>query len=381
MERLRILLVDDDVVMLQRISKSLTARLGHQAEFVQEADFERALSRLAEERFDVAILDVRKGDPNDPTPVGAEAGKACFEAIKQRRFIPVVFHTGLPSAVQELASPVVAIVWKGEAPNVLATQIEQLISSKLPAMVRGLTAHIEQVQRDYMWNFGAQAWNDHGLNHPKDFAHLLARRLALSFDAAPVDSLLDGLGHVAQRPDAGLNPVRMYVMPPLNQQVHLSGDIYEADGKFWVLLTPTCDLVTGGGRTCKAENPVLAACTLLSETSEFQLWKDDRSNKKLAGDLTVLLKNRRSSQPDRYFFLPAAFKLPDLVVDLGALQKMPYTDLLDSTKMQHLASLDTPFAAALLTKFLRYFGRFGTEDVDVNQVLGRLGEQSGGPSK
>jgi len=40
--------------------------------------------------------------------------------------------------------------------------------------------------------------------------------------------------------------------------------------------------------------------------------------------------------------------------------------------LERLASLDSPFAEALLARFTRYFGRLGTPDLDAAILLQRL---------
>ena len=40
--------------------------------------------------------------------------------------------------------------------------------------------------------------------------------------------------------------------------------------------------------------------------------------------------------------------------------------------LERLASLDSPFAEALLARFTRYFGRLGTPDLDVAVLLQSL---------
>ena len=42
------------------------------------------------------------------------------------------------------------------------------------------------------------------------------------------------------------------------------------------------------------------------------------------------------------------------------------------SELERLASLDSPFAEALLARFTRYFGRLGTPDLDVAVLLQRL---------
>ena len=379
MHSLRLLVVEDDPEMLVRVARSLRDRLGERAEIVEEQDFDRALPRLAQERFDMVILDVRKGDPSLPLGgEGPEAGRLCYDAIRARRFLPVIFHTGLPRAVLHLQSPVVSVVEKGGAPAVLADAVERVVMGGLPAVVRALLAHVEQVHRDYMWEFGAVAWKDYGSGRPEEFVHLLARRLALSFDGAGIADLLREIrgAAVEDEPSDGLNPVRLYILPPLNPTSHRTGDLYKGTDDlagFWVLLTPTCDLDRSDGRACKVDEPVLARCVPLTEENEYQAWRVSDS-KTTTKALSHLLENNRDKQPERYFFLPGAFDvLPDLVVDLAAVRTVSIARL---TEIRHIASLDSPFAASMLTRFLRYFGRFGTADLDVNYVFERLRGQA-----
>jgi hypothetical protein len=40
--------------------------------------------------------------------------------------------------------------------------------------------------------------------------------------------------------------------------------------------------------------------------------------------------------------------------------------------LNRLASLDSPFAEALLARFVRYFGRLGTPDLNTEVILSRL---------
>jgi hypothetical protein len=83
----------------------------------------------------------------------------------------------------------------------------------------------------------------------------------------------------------------------------------------------------------------------------------------------LLRNNRRDSQSERFFLLPGALSLPDLVVDLQHLVALQRDHM---GGLERLASLDSPFAEALLARFARYFGRLGTPGLDVAVLLQRL---------
>lgn len=383
MDSIRVLVVEDDRAVFDRMARSLSNHLGESVQIDGELDFDNALSRLEREHYDLVVLDVRRGDPDRP-PVddGPEAGRVCFEAIRQRRFIPIIFHTGLPGAVTDLTSALVRVVPKDSPPRKLPETVKEVLDSGLPRIARGVLRHVEKVQRDYMWDFVAQHWDRLSGEDVRDLAHLIARRLALSFDAAAVLDLLASLpgpgsaGTITAKEGASesdrLHPVRMYVMPPLLPDAHNMGDLYKGEGELegiWVLLTPSCDLASEGGRKPKVTEAVLARCFPLVEQSEYKEWKEAGSNKTKERLEALLSNNRRDAQAARYFFLPGVFDLPHLVVDLATLRGVPLARL---GAMEHMASLDAPFAAALLTSFQRYFGRFGTADLDVETVISRL---------
>lgn len=48
------------------------------------------------------------------------------------------------------------------------------------------------------------------------------------------------------------------------------------------------------------------------------------------------------------------------------------------TTLERLASLDSPFAEALLARFARYFGRLGTPDLDLEVILNKLRSAAAG---
>jgi hypothetical protein len=122
----------------------------------------------------------------------------------------------------------------------------------------------------------------------------------------------------------------------------------------------------------KADLVLLARCLPLTEQVEYQQWRDSLPepsgtiNRRLQD---LLRNNRRDSQSERFFFLPGALSLPDLVVDLQHLVALQRDHM---GGLERLASLDSPFAEALLARFARYFGRLGTPNLDVAVLLQRL---------
>ncbi len=374
----RLLFVDDDDDLCRQIKEFLEGESitedGYAVPFQVETltSFSEALDVLQAHLFDLLILDVRLGSYGGERE--DEAGVTTLQAVRERRFIPVVFYTGLPNAVRDLETPLIRVVEKTEMPRLLEA-VKSIFATRLPVVNRAMIRHLETVQRDYMWDFVATHWDKFG-NTPDriGLAYLLARRLAMSLSGPGMQQLLQDLGnYIAPATDRDkVPPMRYYVMPPV-ETTPLTGDLFygqiEEKSGYWVLLTPSCDLVTG---RVKAEWTLLAHCELLTEQVEYKRWHDslpNPSNTLNTSLLALLQNNRKEGQSERFYFLPSAIDLPDLVVDFQQVVSLLQKEL---AELSRLASLDSPFAESLLTRFTRYFGRLGTPDLDADMILSKL---------
>jgi CheY-like chemotaxis protein len=373
----QLLFVDDDAETCRQVGEYLDGEVIAAPEgrlrVTTLTDFAAALNELERRRFDLLILDVRLGPYEEMQE--EEAGVMALQAIQQRCFVPVVFYTGLPHLVRDLETPLIRVVEKTEGLSYLLETVRNIFTTRLPAVNRALIRLLETVQRDYMWDFVATHWERFGDTPDRTaLAYLLARRLAVSLAGPGIRQLVldlgDPTGTAAVK--GRVHPMQYYVMPPV-ESAPLTGDLYhgqiEGQAGHWVLLTPSCDLVMGRG---KAEWVLLARCAPLTEQVEYQKWQSSlpQPSRTSEKNLRALLQdNRQDGQPDRFYFLPGALALPDLIVDFQQLVTLPRGQM-DSLK--RVASLDSPFAEALLARFGRYFGRLGTPDLDVEVLVARL---------
>jgi hypothetical protein len=139
-------------------------------------------------------------------------------------------------------------------------------------------------------------------------------------------------------------------------------------------------MVSTGGRTPKTDWVLCAKATLVSEAPEVVEWLASRTSTK-EKEVRKLLSNNRGTRfgsPDRYYFLPGAWDIPDLLLDF---QSLEYVGLDSVRTLTCAATLASPFAEALAARFQRYVGRLGTPDVNVEVIVERLGggAQSGPP--
>jgi CheY-like chemotaxis protein len=375
----RILAVDDDAEVLGPLKEYLEAEsvdeFGSKPAVETTTSFSDGLEMLEATRYDLLVLDVRIGEAEEGDP---QAGVRTLERVRKRRFLPVIFNTAIPNAVEGLTSPLVRVVEKTQGLDALLAQVRELIATRLPEVNRVLLEHVEAIQRDYMWDFVGPNWEKFGATTDRSgLAQLLARRLALSLSGTGIEKLASRLGGAhAAASDGRVEPMRYYVLPPV-ELTPLVGDLYEGTiagvSGHWILLTPSCDMTA----PIRAEFVLLARCLPLDEQQEYERWTEKLPlpSRSVTGDMTNLLRNNRAkAQPDRYFFLPAAVTLPDLVVDFQQIESIAGGDLAD---LKPLASLDSPFAEALVARFVRYFGRVGTPDLNIDAVMARLRRDAG----
>ena len=422
MNRWRILVVDDVEVVAEQTAEVLrsapVSSAGEMADIELTTSFERALAMLAEREFDLLVLDVRNEsaveaigaiDESGDEATDADVGLDVYADVRARRFVPIIFYTAVPGLVTDLANPpFVAIVSKRDELEELRNRVREVFDSTLPAIHQALLAHVEQITKEFMAEFVEKRWPE--LRSPPrkgDLAHLLLRRLALS--------LLDGgetlAGRLADEPGLELrpdvvHPMRYYVVPPVGSWTTgdlLRGPILEtsvadpaagdevpepepepaaaatpAAGGWYVMLTPSCDLVP---ERVSAEFVVLAQGVPLAETPEFKTWRETapaagadptEGSKRAVKRLEQLMRNRRHGRAnDRDVYLPGAWNVPDLVVDLQRIVHLPHADLERYTRV---ATLDSPYSEALVEKFGRYLGRVGTPDLDISIPLARLAD-------
>lgn len=330
--------------------------------------FSDAVDLLKNERFDLVILDLK--DAADPEG-GALAGEMVFDTLRACRFTPVIFHTGFPNKVKDLASPYVKVVTRSEW-ETLRASIREIFDTKLPSLIR----HIDEEQRKFMWESAGQIWvDDLDKSHPTDLVYLLARRLANALSGDVVRSFLDADGVGGAPNSEKIHAVELYVFPPMSKHL-LFGDVFqkETNGvvEYFAVLTPSCDLAQE-----KADFVLLSKCKKLADTLPGQNAKASLvANADVSATTTDKLKKIMSDNwtpVDRHKYLPGTSFLPDLVIDFQdvfTVEKVAF--LSDEEGYKRITSLDSPFAESLQAKMVRYLGRIGTPDIDADLTLERF---------
>ena len=124
---LRVLLIDDEESLAESVqdlfdstSDSLLGPEFNGIEFEVCAEFERALDKLTNSRFDLVVLDIIEDASRTATSVLdlERMGLQVFQNIRERQFVPVIFYAGDPSPAHGLGdAPFVQYVSKGDDPD------------------------------------------------------------------------------------------------------------------------------------------------------------------------------------------------------------------------------------------------------------------------
>lgn len=371
-----ILLVEDEETIREQIVDYLAGMsIDSRGLNISEiGNLSQALNLILERKADLIILDVYRGRA---LRGGEQIGIEILESIKNSGFVPVVLYTALPEGLEEHQSTFVRLVGK-EAGGLarLKEEILDLFRLRVPQVHRAIVNHMDQTMCAYMWGFVQEHWKEfEPLIDKPEFLRLVVQRLALTLAREGISQMTKevyGPVDVAQTASVDtVHPAEYYVKPPIGPDPAL-GDIRlkqtDGDSRYLVVLWPTCDMVSTGGRTPKTDAVLCAQATLAKDAEEIADWLNSPSNTK-GKRAEQLVKNARDKSPDRYHFLPGVWDIPDLVVDFQALEHIALAQVRCYTC---IGTLSSPFAEALAVRFQRYIGRIGTPDLDVSAVLDKI---------
>lgn len=382
-----IVVVEDTLEVQQQVKDFLERRTyaGKKLRVEPFSDFADARSRISARKIDLIVLDIIEGAPTG-SKAAQTPGLGILKEVQNSVFVPVIIYTAAPERVKEIVAPFVAVIGKAD-PKALASigeKVDEFFKLKIPQTARAVNAHLERTLRDYMWGFVQENWDTSfkGLVDKPEFVRILLQRLAHAVTRKEIAMVEADIFGKPPKPKAtdpapadAIHPVEMYVMPPMDEDVSLGNIRMRGAGKaaeFWVVLWPSCDTVTSGGRKAKTEAALCVLGSLVKDSPEFKEWSRDKAKAK---NLRNLMKNTRDPAPgitkERFHFLPGVVDMPDLVLDFQALKHIPLTELYAMTQIATLAS---PFSESLAARFSTYLLRLGTPPLDIDEVIARLKE-------
>ena len=341
--------------------------------FQEVGEWADAFGLVREKKADLVILDIYRGQA---TAGGERIGERVLEEIRKFGFVSVIIHTNLPEGLEELQNEFVRLVPKEQGLAVLQQAVEAIFETLVPQMHRAVINHMDRALCQYMWSFVAAQWPElkQIANRP-EFLRVLLQRLAISFIREGVDFAVAevfGAEAFARLDPNKVHPAEFYVKPPMGSDPVL-GDIRlrvgESGNQYLVILWPTCDMVSTGGRKPKTDRVLCAHANLLNQSDEAKLFAENQSITSRGKLVALMTNNRKIGSADRFHFLPGLLDIPDLVVDFQALE--PFS-LETVSKLPSLGILASPYAEQLSSRFDHYRGRVGTPDLDCDLVIDRM---------
>ena len=378
MKDLKILYIEDDKGNREDLVDLLSGLVINECKITIEGEelFENATQRIYNEGFHLVILDLYKGRAGDG---GEMLGLTTLEDVKSHIFVPIIFYSGNTSAVRELKSQVIGVATKGgvEGIDELKNEIGRLTSHSLPFINENIHAFINGKIKEYFWDIIQENNttfkpddNDHSLGY------LLLRNICNSLSR---DNIYKILGDDSIAEDK-VHPMEFYIYPRDVESEYETGDFLKNNesNELYVILTPSCDFENRAGKGRKVNYVLLAHTTLLTDMPDFSKYLEYK-NKVNKSEADIKQENRykgnlkqliQSSGNDRYFFLPSTPFIDNRVIDFQNKIMVVYDDL--KTKYTRLAKLDSPYAQAMSTRFIRYYNRIGFPDLDAAYVWARI---------
>src|SRR5690606_11470573 len=132
------------------------------------------------------------------------------------------------------------------------------------------------------------------------------------------------------------HPVEFYIYPPIDGEYE-TGDIVSSNesGKFYAILTPSCDLVLRTNGKRKADSILLISLIPLAGIEDCKQYaeiykkenKNEEDNKKLEKLKKELKLWLRNNKGERYFFLPETPFLQASLIDFQQKRLVDYDQL------------------------------------------------------
>jgi CTP synthase len=169
--------------------------------------------------------------------------------------------------------------------------------------------------------------------------------------------------------------LEQFICPPLERSL-LTGDVVREIARddntaqtFRVIVTPSCDLVTGDNRN-PVSDVLVARCIPVNDAEVIR--KCGLLNAKPTTLPEKLGKRLKKDELSNMCVLPAFYDFwPAMVVDLRKLDLIPRSEIAlkkdecgISTRFYRVASLDSPFRERLSWRYVETAGRPGIPDLD-----------------
>ncbi|MCO8124751.1 hypothetical protein NHH03_23640 [Stieleria sp. TO1_6] len=348
---MKLLFVDDEPDVLEPVIEALSEQCR-----CEVRGFDDAEDALFDISPDIVVLDLLDGGA---TSEAENLGSTTYRRIWETRFCPIIVYSAQPELLsdKEAEHPFVRYVKKGATsvgelregvkafePHADAVRhTEQRIRSEISSALRDVSREIfEHYQSDE--------------DRSNAIVRSAQRRLA---------ALMDDLSRHGEK----LQGWEQFVSPPIGSDLCLGDIIRKAEGSpedprdFFVVLTPSCDLVCSNGRQPRVSDVLVAGCESLPDAIGRSALKG-MSQSKLKGRIIGTMLS------PGFFgeFLPIPTltgRIPSMAANFKRLHLLPVSHVVSETpEYERIASIDSPFRELVSWGYLQTSCRPGLPDRD-----------------
>jgi hypothetical protein len=308
---------------------------------------------------DIVILDLLVGSPAESEVIGDKT----FNFLWDKRFCPIVIYSAAPDRFNDDRKnhPFVKSVQKGK--DSLA---------ELEAIISELQPHVEVLREaeEDIKKLSAFALRDVAPFVFDVFTDAYQRReVILRCGRRYLAALMDDLSRHGQE----LESWEQYIIPPISECPQLGDVMIKKDAdtsvpeNFYVVLSPSCDLVKTDDRNPKVENVLVAKCCPIKDGLNSVGLKDISADKMI---------ERVLSQGHFQSIIPFPSLegyIPHFAADLRKLALIPFEEIGD--RYLRIASIDSPFRELVSWAYMQIACRPGLPDRDLDSWAKDINKQ------
>lgn len=341
MKKLRLLIVEDVEQELESFRDDLEdykREKGRDIDLVECKTLEKALHTL-DNSFDGAIIDLKLANHR------SNEGNQVVEKIRESFFrIPIAIFTGNPGDWDHNLNEEIILIdvfTKGETEYYeLLDRFWEIYNTGLTRIMGGRGLIEQTLSEVFLKNLlpQIQTWVSYGVENSERTEKALLRYT------------LNHLFQLLEEDEKHCFPEEVYLYPPVLDRI-TTGSIVQADNKWFVVLSPACDLVPRG------ENGILNTdCILLAEIEGIdEVLGGSRSR----GRVRELCTNRRTY----YHWLPETEVFEGGILNFRKLITLD-KDTFDERFGKPVIQISPSFVKDIISRFSSYYARQGQPDID-----------------
>lgn len=372
MREYKILLIDDDddqEIQLRQTIEDINEdeEVPYSVSCEVARTIDSATYYLYTNKFDGLIVDLTLNEGDEVETDEILSGNVLLNQILRKELIPVVVRTGTPDRfvnIFEKKDNIIKIYPKDETD--FYTHISELVEMKESSFFKifGTDGKISSSINQLFWQVIPDcfsSWDDQLMLSMPDKEETIVRYIS-----SWVINKYNYSGNSYNTQD----PLEMYMFPNTIEQI-CTGDIFEKNGNYYIVLTPACDLANH-----KTENILLAKIVSHNQIKDFSDRVDKVKNAKDEQQFESKLKSAakwfRNGEQPRYHFLPKVSFFEGGFVDFQQIISVEYypneRSLSDQTYIK-LGVLTDSFVKDVVSRFGIYYQRQGQPEFNSSRVI------------